>query len=409
MPRKYRILFIHAGPVPPNRDPQKNLQFHISGICEGDLVSTHWGRPEDYRDRSVAEVYDTLGSFHYHATFSTRVRKPLKLFWDLGYYVRMGLGLSKSKGTFDVIVTYGPFTCSIAGWIISRLTGAKLVVEVPGPPTDGFLFEKGLLSKIKLHVARTYVPSLLRRADGVRLYYPSQLEGLKGGEFPPAFVFPDLVPVSVISSMEEVKNNRDGRYILFLGCPFNRKGVDILLKAFNRISSKHREVSLKVVGYCPDLAPYQELAGGNPRIGFHPGVSHEQAMALMANCTFFVLPSRAEGVPRALIEAMAAGKPVVATRVSGIPFIIEDGSNGLLAEPESIDHLASQMDRLLSDPVLAQHLAEEGHRRALHELSEARYVEQFREMVEKLLEEGDARGKGRRTRAIPKYFRMTKV
>jgi glycosyltransferase involved in cell wall biosynthesis len=303
----------------------------------------------------------------------------------------MGLDLSKSREGFDAIVTYGPFTCSIAGWIISRLTKAKLIIEIPGPPTEGFIFERGLLSKIKLHVARMYVPGLLRQAAAVRLYYPGQLEGLKGS-FPPAFVFPDLVPVSVIASMEEVKNNHDGRYILFLGHPFNRKGVDILLEAFNKISPEHPEISLKVVGYCPDLAPYQELAGGNPRISFHPGVPHEQAMALMVNCTFFVLPSRAEGVPRVLIEAMAARKPIVATRVSGIPFIIEDGCNGLLVAPDSVDDLASKMDRLLSAPGLAQQLAEEGHRRVLQELSEARHVEQFREMLEELLKEGAARG-----------------
>ena len=151
---KYRVLFIHPGPVPPNKDPRKNLYFHISTVSEGDLVATIWGRRENYGTRPLAEQFDTLGSFRYHATLSVDMPGPLKFFWDLGYYLRVGLGLSKSQGAFDAIVTYGPFKCSIAGWIISRLTGSKLIIEVPGPPTDGFLFERGLWAKIKLHVAR---------------------------------------------------------------------------------------------------------------------------------------------------------------------------------------------------------------------------------------------------------------
>ena len=325
MQKKYRILFIDAGPVPPSLHPRKNKQFHLSEICEGDVISTQWGRRKDFagKSKSLADVYNTLGSFRYHATFSLSIPKLLRIFWNLGYFLRQGLALSRAQGRYDAIISYGPFTCSIAGWIVSRLTGAKLIIEFPGPPTEGFVFEEGLLNKIKLHVARLLVPHLLRRADGLRLYHPNQLEGLPGGEFPPCFVFPDLVSVSLIAPPGETANPQNERYILFTGYPFKRKGVDILLKAFNKISSRHQEVSLKVVGHCPDLGPYKRLAGDNPRISFYPGVHHEQAMELLAGCSLYVLPSRAEGVPRALIEAMAAGKPIVATRVDGIPCIIE--------------------------------------------------------------------------------------
>jgi glycosyltransferase involved in cell wall biosynthesis len=386
--KKYRVLFIHPGAVPPNRDPRKNLHYHISGFCEGDLISTLWGRRRDLGDKSPEEVYNTLGSFRYHATFSVGIPQPFKMFWYMIYYLRKGLELSRTGGPFDVISCYGPFRCAIAGWIISRLTGAKLIIEVPGPPTEGFIFEPGLWSKIKLRVARLYVPYLLRRADGLRLYYPTQLDDLGGGGFPPAFVFPDLVPVSVFANPNEAATGDDGHYILFLGFPFKRKGVDILIQSFNQISEKYPDLSLRIVGYCPDLGPYKELAGQNNRISFHPGVPHEQAVELIANCTLFVLPSRAEGVPRALIEAMALSKPVVATRVSGIPCLIQDGSNGLLVEPDDVNDLATKMDHLLEDPELARRLAEESCRHVFQELSESRFVEQFHAMLVTLLEPG---------------------
>ena len=160
-----------------------------------------------------------------------------------------------------------------------------------------------------------------------------------------------------------------------------------MIKAFNKISSSHPDISLKVVGHCPDREPYEKLAAGNPRISFQKGVDHEEAMALVANCTVFVLPSRAEGVPRVLIEAMAARKPVLSTRVSGIPYLVEEGQSGLLVDPDDVDGLASKMDQLLKDPGLAHQLEEKGHRRAMRDFSEARYVEQFHEMLKTLVGE----------------------
>src|SRR5205823_7485104 len=97
------------------------------------------------------------------------------------------------------------------------------------------------------------------------------------------------------------------------------------------------------------------------------------------------LPSRAEGVPRVLIEAMAAKKPVISTRVHGIPYLVEDGVHGLLVEPDDVEGLASRMEQLLDDPGRAGRLADEGHRRVLGHFSEDCYKEVFREMMEYLV------------------------
>ncbi len=383
--KKYRVLFIHPGAVPPDRDPRKNLYYHISGICDGDLVSTQWGRRRDCGGKSLGELYDTLGSFRYHATLSVRMPKPFKMFWDLLYYLRMGLGLSRSGGRYDAIVCYGPFKCAMAGWIISRLTGAKLVIMIPGPPTGGYAFAPGILNKIKSRVARIYVPWMLKSADALQLLFPDQIDELLPGNYPPTFVFPDFAAVSAVESWAGGGTEQDGRYALFLGHPFERKGVDVLLKAFQLVSPRHTDFSLKIVGYCPDLSPYRKLAEGYPGIEFLPGQSHEKAMELMVNCTFFVLPSRAEGVPRVLMEAMAAKKPIIATRIHGIPYLVGEGLQELLVERDDVEGLASKMELLLNDPELARRVAEAGHRRVMRDFSDARYVEQFHEMLVRLV------------------------
>jgi glycosyltransferase involved in cell wall biosynthesis len=169
--------------------------------------------------------------------------------------------------------------------------------------------------------------------------------------------------------------------VYFLGHPFDRKGVDLLIKAFNQIANRHPDVSLKIVGFCDDLTPYRELANHSPRVAFLPGVAHQQAMELMDNCTVFVLPSRLEGVPRVVMEAMACKRPVVASRIHGIPTLIEDGKHGLLFESEDVAGLADCLDRVLGDQEFAQRLGDEAHRRILDEFSEERFVEFVRRMA----------------------------
>jgi glycosyltransferase involved in cell wall biosynthesis len=86
-----------------------------------------------------------------------------------------------------------------------------------------------------------------------------------------------------------------------------------------------------------------------------------------------------------LIEAMALKRPVVSTRVHGIPYLVEDGVHGLLVEPGDVEGLASKMELLLDDPELAGRVAAEGHRRVLGNFSEECYKEGFRKMMEYLV------------------------
>lgn len=374
--RKFKVLFLHPGSVPPHDDERRNMHAHLSRYCTGDVVTTRWTLPED----AVGPVqFDTLGDFSYHATRSTRLPPLIRTLWNVSYMFRKGLSLSRSRGSYDAIVSYGPYSLSIVGWILRSLTGSRLVVEVPGPPTEGFQFEPGVISRLKLFLARRIVPFLIRRADATRLYYGWQLDDLPTQDFPPAYVFPDFVPVSLVPPPDD--DAAGSRYILFLGHPYNRKGVDVLIKAFNSIADRHPDVVLKIVGHCPDLTPWKRLAGDSPRVQFEKALPHHEAMRLMANCTIFALPSRMEGVPRVLIEALAARRAVASTRASGIPALIEHGRHGLLSDVDDVEGLAENLHRLLSDESLRMELGDNGHERVMAELTEERFIENFRSMM----------------------------
>jgi glycosyltransferase involved in cell wall biosynthesis len=381
--RRHRVLFLHPGTAPPHADPRRNMLYHLSQCCEGDLVTTRWKVSGD--DGPGGPVrFETLGDFGYHATRSTEMPALIRTVWNAAYTFWTGLRLSRRNGRYDVIVAYGPYTLSMIGWTLKLLTGARLVVEVPGPPTEGFVFDGGLLGNIKLRLARRLVPFLLRKADGTRLYYSWQLDGLPAGPRPPAFVFPDFVPVSLVPPAIQHQGKDAERYVLFLGYPFNRKGVDVLIQAFDRIAPKHPDVILRIVGYCPDPGPWERMSAYPARVRIEKPLAHEQAMDVMAKCAVFALPSRMEGVPRVLIEALAARRAVVSTRVSGIPALIEHEHDGLLSDMDDIEGLAKNLDRLLSDSELGRGLGENGHRKVLEELTEERFVQRFADMLQQL-------------------------
>jgi glycosyltransferase involved in cell wall biosynthesis len=110
----------------------------------------------------------------------------------------------------------------------------------------------------------------------------------------------------------------------------------------------------------------------------------ESVVALMAECSFFVLASRSEGMPRVLMEAMASHKPIIASAVSGIPFYIKDGETGLLFPREDVDALAAALDRVMGDEVFAAKLGENGFHYASSELSERRHVEKLLAFFDRL-------------------------
>jgi glycosyltransferase involved in cell wall biosynthesis len=108
-------------------------------------------------------------------------------------------------------------------------------------------------------------------------------------------------------------------------------------------------------------------------------------MCLMEECSIFVLPSRTDAMARVLMDAMAARKPIIASRVDGTPYYLEHGRTALLFESENVDELTAHLENLLTDAPLADRLAAAAYERVHSELSEERYAERFRDMVERTL------------------------
>ncbi len=137
------------------------------------------------------------------------------------------------------------------------------------------------------------------------------------------------------------------------------KGIDVLLRAFAAIAPHHPRLRLVLAGE-GDLR--RELQALTRSLAIHNSVEfagHLPSAALaarMSHATAIVLPSRSEGLPLALLEAMAHGRPIVASAVGGIPEAIQDGETGLLVAPGDPKPLAHALDHLLTDSALRDRL-----------------------------------------------------
>ena len=143
--------------------------------------------------------------------------------------------------------------------------------------------------------------------------------------------------------------------IICVGRLSPEKGQAGLLRAFAKLRAKHPELRLRLVGDGPDRASLEALAkelGLSDAVMFAGRLPEEDTLAEIARADLLVLPSFMEGLPIVLMEAMAVGVPVIASRVAGIPELVEDDETGLLFTPSNWDELASRIDLLLGDEAL---------------------------------------------------------
>jgi colanic acid/amylovoran biosynthesis glycosyltransferase len=161
----------------------------------------------------------------------------------------------------------------------------------------------------------------------------------------------------------------DGRSpdrVVCVASMFPKKGHADLIDALALLAERRPAVTLELIGDGPErdriLARARER-GVEGRVTAPGNRSAQQVRAALAEARVFALPAirlpsgRMEGIPVALMEAMAAGVPVVATRLSGIPELVQDGVTGLLVEPHDPAALAAALERLLGDEALAAELA----------------------------------------------------
>ena len=198
-------------------------------------------------------------------------------------------------------------------------------------------------------------PYAVRHADAVRTIsaWTAGLVRAEGVE--PAAVFPAFVDVAAFREPPP-HPPREPR-VLFVGVLEAVKGFDVLVEAWPEVARAVPSARLHVVGRGALAGDAGRLATDLPGTVERDGQLDPPGVAAALDAaTVLVLPSRAEGLGRVVIEAFCRARPVVAVRAGGIPDIVEDGENGLLVAPGDPSALAGAIRRVLTEPGLAERL-----------------------------------------------------
>lgn len=183
------------------------------------------------------------------------------------------------------------------------------------------------------HDRRTLIRRRLCRADKVRLIYNA------------------YDPARFAAGVDGARVATDGVLLGFVGRLVDQKGCDVLIRAMPKLLAGHPQLRLRVVGDGPERARLEDLAR---RLEVERAVEftgyRPTSAALMHEFDAVVVPSRYEPFGIVAVEAMASGRPVVASAVGGLGEIVDDGTTGILVPPENPDRLAGALIRLLDVP-----------------------------------------------------------
>lgn len=217
--------------------------------------------------------------------------------------------------------------------------------------------------------------ALAFRADRV-LLQTHALVRFFSGEFPSARLawYSNSRPVGggAEAAAPETPAGGEARFV-FVGHVKESKGLREILAAADRLPTCH----VDVYGPFHDGFSERDLAG-HPRVRYRGELAPSEVVPALRRYAAVLLPTWhfGEGYPGIILEAYAAGRPVIASRWRSIPEIVEDGVSGLLVEPRDAGDLARAMRALASDPALAARLAE-GARRAAERFDSRRWTAAF--------------------------------
>jgi glycosyltransferase involved in cell wall biosynthesis len=242
----------------------------------------------------------------------------------------------------DLIVGCYAFPDCVACWMLARVCKIKLIMKVHG--SDINYAAQSKIIRMQICYAAKYATKIVAVSDDLK-------RKMIGFGIPS-----DKIEVIYNGVDHHLFNNKGaeitdlGKSFIFIGNLKKEKGIEELLAAICKVSMKYPEVRLGLVGPGPMLKVLPTILQRmnlDELVTIHGAIDHSLIPNFISKSKAIVLPSHNEGVPNVLLEAMAFGKPVIATRVGGIPEIVIDGVTGFLCDVKNVDSLADALVRCL--------------------------------------------------------------
>ena len=248
-------------------------------------------------------------------------------------------------------------------------SGFPHVITVHGIIYREATLEQGWRDRLSFALDARYERHVLRRAREIIAYSPYAAE--------------ECALLAPQARVHRIDNPVDERYFTLEGepepgvifCPARLrplKGILTLLQAFSLVHREFPRARLRIAGetdvypaYAAQCRDYARQAGLGDAVEFLGWQDSDQMRAEYRRAAVVALASQQENAPLSIVEAMAAARPVVATRVGGVPSLVAEGRTGLLVPPNAPGPLADALLRLLRDQTLAQEMGREGREEAL--------------------------------------------
>jgi len=288
------------------------------------------------------------------------------------FYVPDALRVSRrvqlDRGRMDLVIAQDPFLTGLAGYLLARRWGIGLNVQLFSSFFDNAQWLSERPINRLLNVLGKWV---VRVADTVRVESPIEKQHLTTLGVPAerVWVIPILYNLERFAQVDGGAIRArylDGPYtemVLFVGRLAPEKDIPTLLRAVPRLADLCPGARIIIVGRGRKEDTLRQMAAElelGDRVVFVGGVRGEELPAYFHACDVFVLPSIYEGIPTVLVEAAAAGKPVVSTRTRNVDDVVVHEQTGLIIPVRDPTELASALARVLSDPARARRMGQAG-------------------------------------------------
>ncbi|MBW8011849.1 MAG: glycosyltransferase family 4 protein [Chloroflexi bacterium] len=282
----------------------------------------------------------------------------------------------------DVVLAFFGSPSGVIALYLRMIYGLPYVVslrggDVPGFRPYDFAFYHKLIGPL-LHVVWRRAASVVANSSGLRFFAQS---------------FDSSVPIQKIPNGVDAANypgstrRWEPTHILFVGRLVYQKGIDLLIKALAGIKELIWEVSL--VGDGPQRKELQALGerlGIGERVNFIGWQDREILVKRYQQANLFVFPSRHEGMPNAVLEAMASGLPVIASAIAGNEELVSPNETGILVSGEDVDALRGALRELISNPNLRKKMGMAGRKRVQTDYTWDRVAEQYLKLLQSAVE-----------------------
>lgn len=287
----------------------------------------------------------------------------------------------KRRFCFDIIHAHMACPAGFVAILLGIIFKKPVIVTVHGSDIHTFP---------KYFSLKRLILFTLKRAHAVIAVSQSLKDSvLKMGYFRnKVFVIHNGTSHDIFSPIDKTKVRRSlnlsvyGKIILFIGNLIHIKGIDVLLHAFASMREKNHS-DLIIIGKGKLESRLKALAKDlciETRTHFIGFQKHNEIPLWLNACDVFCLPSRNEGFPTVIVEALSCGRPVVATKVGGIPEAVTNDTLGILVEPDNTKELAAALDKALEKEWDYQSIATYGKRFSWNAIAE-KYSELYKNVA----------------------------